>query len=47
MGGENTTPARPGATSAHRMGGLFLELRELWSGAVLVAANQQTFAILK
>lgn len=28
-------------------GGYFLELRELWSGPALVAANQQTFAILK
>jgi hypothetical protein len=28
-------------------GGFFLELRELWWGDVLVALNQQTFAVLK
>ncbi len=44
---EPTEPLRYRARAVASDGGLFLELRELWSGKWLVAANQQTFAILK
>ena len=44
---DPTQPLRHRGRVVEQRGGLFLELRELWSGPLLVAANQQTFAVLK
>jgi hypothetical protein len=44
---DPASPLRYRGRAVEQKDGLFLELRELWSGSGLVAANQQTFAILK
>lgn len=44
---DPSIPLRYRARVVESRGGYFLETRELWSDAVLVATNQQTFAILK